>query len=126
MATVVLVWVGGFLGSIIRYLISRRAQDLLGNPWFPYGTLAVNVIGCIIIGILAGVVDSRGTFSPETRALLFIGFLGGFTTLSAFGYETFGLARDGKFLGASANVALQLSLGLGAVWLGYKLSSAAA
>ena len=126
MATVVLVGVGGFLGSIVRYLISRAGQDLLGNPWFPYGTLAVNVIGCMVIGILAGVGDSRGTFSPETRALLIIGFLGGFTTFSAFGYETFNLARDGRFLGAFANVSLHLFLGLGAVLVGYKLSTAAA
>jgi CrcB protein len=125
MGIILLVGVGGFLGSVCRYLANREVQHLVGAPGFPYGTLAVNVIGCLLIGLLNGVAESRGIFNPDsqTRALVFIGFLGGFTTFSAFGYETFTLARDGEILRAFGNIALQIALGLGAVWVGHKLSS---
>ena len=124
MSIVLLVGVGGFLGSVARYLVSRGVYQLLDTSSFPYGTLTVNVIGCLIIGILSGTAEARGIFGAEshTRALLFIGFLGGFTTFSAFGYETVTLARGDQVLQAFANVVLQLAMGLGAVWVGYKLA----
>ena len=124
MSIVLLVGVGGFVGSVVRYLVSRGVQQLLDTSSFPYGTLTVNVIGCLIIGILSGAAEERGIFNAEshTRALLFIGFLGGFTTFSAFGYETVTLARDDQVLQAFTNVVLQLTMGLGAVWVGYRLT----
>ena len=124
MSIVLLVGVGGFVGSVVRYLLSRGVQQLLDTSSFPYGTLTVNVIGCLVIGILSGTAEARGIFSAEShiRAILFIGFLGGFTTFSAFGNETFTLARDDQILQAFTNVILQLAAGLGAVWAGYKLA----
>ena len=124
MSIVLFVGAGGFLGSVVRYLVSRGVQQLLETSSFPYGTLTVNVIGCLIIGILAGAAEARGIFGAEshTRALLFSGFLGGFTTFSAFGYETVTLVRDDQVLQAFTNVVLQVSMGLGAVWVGYKLA----
>ncbi len=122
MVVVLLVGVGGFGGSVSRYLIGRWVNQILGNPSFPYGTLTVNVIGCLFIGFLVGLAETRQVLNPETRGLLLVGFLGGFTTFSAFGYETFSLARDGQSLAAFSNVALQIAVGLGAVWLGYSLS----
>ena len=74
------------------------------NNGFPYGTLVVNVIGCFIIGLLAQYGESRGVFSNESRAFIFIGILGGFTTFSSFGNETFNLARDSQIMNALANV----------------------
>ena len=122
MLLIALIGTGGFLGAIMRYLIERRIQDLLRNPSFPYGTLGVNVIGCLLIGLLAGLVESRQLFGVEARGFLLVGLLGGFTTFSAFSYETLALVRDGQAIAALANVSLQVALGLAAVWAGYGAS----
>lgn len=125
MLLILFVGTGGFLGAVMRYLIGGWVHDLLRSPWFPYGTLAVNVVGCLLIGLIAGLVESRQALGPEARAFLLIGLLGGFTTFSAFGYETMTLARDGKTIAAMLNVALQVGFGLAAVWGGYSLSKLA-
>jgi len=122
--TILLVGLGGFVGSVTRYLLSRSVQDWAGGHWFPWGTLTVNVIGCLVIGLLAGLSEHRDLLGPNTRALLFVGLLGGFTTFSAFGNETVGLWRDGHSAQAAGNVALQLVLGLGAVWVGLRVARA--
>jgi fluoride exporter len=123
MRELLLVGAGGCLGSVCRYLLGGWVYKLLSKPLLPWGTLAVNVLGCLVIGVLGGLTESRQTFSPGTRLFLFIGVLGGFTTFSTFGYETFALARDGQLALTLANIALQLLLGLGAVWAGYVISS---
>jgi CrcB protein len=117
-----LVGAGGFLGSIMRYLIGGWVQRGLNYPTLPFGTLAVNVLGCLGIGLLAGLAESRFVLSAEARLFTMIGILGGFTTFSSFGYETMALARDGQLLAAFGNVALQLVLGLGAVYSGLVIS----
>lgn len=114
---VVLVGVGGFVGSVARYLISGVVQDRLGET-FPWGTLAVNVVGCLLIGGLSELAEARAFLSPEGRALLLIGLLGGFTTFSAFGNETTNLLRDREWLFAGANLLAHVVLAIGAVWLG--------
>ncbi|MBI5058641.1 fluoride efflux transporter CrcB [candidate division KSB1 bacterium] len=115
-----LLWVGsgGFLGSVLRYYVGGCVQRGLPGSAFPMGTLAVNALGCLVIGLLAGLAESRFVLSAEARLFLLIGVLGGFTTYSSFGYETVALARDGQLLAAFGNIALQLVLGLGAVYLG--------
>ena len=119
--SLLLVGTGGFLGSISRYLIGGWTHRLLGSG-FPYGTLLVNVLGCLAIGYLGGLAESRQVFSAEARLFLFLGLLGGFTTFSSFGYETFAFARDGEYIIAGLNVFLQSVLGLSAVWSGHILS----
>src|ERR1700693_5774969 len=89
---------------------------------FPYGTLAVNLIGCFAIGFLSQLAETRGVFTAETRTLIFIGVLGGFTTFSAFGNETMNLWRDGENFLAIANVTAHLVFGLGAIWLSRALA----
>ena len=118
MIALLLVGAGGFLGSILRYFMSGWVHRLLGNPWFPYGTLAVNVTGSVVIGFLAGLADTRSLFTAEARLFFFIGILGGFTTFSSFTLETLSLVRNTQIFGAVANVASQLILGLIGVWLG--------
>lgn len=118
MAQWLLVGVGGFIGSILRYLISGYVQQFTKSFEFPYGTLAVNLIGCLVIGFLSQLADARGAFSTESRTLVFVGILGGFTTFSTFGNETMNLLRDGEAMPAFANVGAHIVLGLGAVWLG--------
>lgn len=122
MVKLLMVGMGGFAGSVCRYVVSDVSQKLFDNPFFPYGTLTVNVVGCLLIGFLGGVSESRQLFTPEIRALVLIGFLGGFTTFSTFGYEIFTLSRDGQFASAMANLMLHLVLGFGAVWVGFFMS----
>lgn len=121
MTNLLFIGFGGFLGSILRYIFSGYVQGLLRSADFPYGTIAVNITGCLIIGFLSQLAESQGAFTSETRAFLFIGFLGGFTTFSTFGNETMNLFRDGENVLALINAAVQIGVGLGAVWLGRTL-----
>lgn len=118
MINILLVGAGGFIGSVLRYLVSGWVQQASRSVDFPFGTLAVNVIGCFIIGILAQLAESRGVFTSESRLFVFTGLLGGFTTFSSFGNETLNLARDSQLMNAFANVGANLVIGLVAVWLG--------
>ena len=117
-----LVGCGGFLGALLRYGMSGLVQRQVPLSTFPYGTLAVNLLGCLLIGAVVGLGDSRQLFGPETRTFLLIGLLGSFTTFSTFGYETFALLRDGENLQAAAYVGLHLVLGPAVVWLAYALA----
>ncbi len=113
-----LVGCGGFLGSIARYLAGGAVQRLAEGSVIPYGTLFVNATGCLAIGFLSALSEARGVLSPEARVFLLIGILGGYTTFSSFGHETFQLLRGGEMLAAMANVLLQVAIGLGSVWAG--------
>jgi len=117
-----LAGIGGFIGSTLRYAATGYVQQLSRSIDFPYGTLAVNVIGCFVIGFLSQLAESRGVFTAESRTFVFISILGGFTTFSAFGNETMNLWRDGQNTLALANVAAHLFLGLGAVWISRALA----
>ena len=116
MTNILLVGMGGFIGSVLRYLIGGTIQQYARS--FPLGTLAVNVIGCFVIGLLAQLGESRGLFSDESRAFIFIGILGGFTTFSSFGNETVNLIRNDQLMNAVINIGGNVILGLLAVWLG--------
>ena len=118
-----LIGTGGFLGALFRYALGGMVQKGFPASVFPYGTLAVNLLGCLLIGIVMGLAESRQMFGPEFRLFVLIGLLGGFTTYSTFGYESFLLFRDAEYVRALANVLLHVILGLGLVWLGYRLAS---
>jgi fluoride exporter len=118
MEKALLVGFGGFLGSVLRYGVGGLVGRLKAGWTFPLETLLINVAGCLVLGFLAGLNESRGVFSASTRAFLFIGLLGGFTTFSTFGYETVQLARDAQWQAAAWSTILQLGLGLGGVWAG--------
>jgi fluoride exporter len=124
MLKVLLVAVGGAAGSVLRYLASGAAQSLFRTATFPVGTLLVNLAGCLLIGAGSQLAESRGAFADTTRALLFVGVLGGFTTFSAFSNETFSLFRSGSTALGWLNVGAQLAGGLGSVWLGRALAFA--
>lgn len=119
-----LIWIGagGFIGAVSRYAVSGLFYKIFGKGWFPYGTLAVNIIGCLLIGFLSGLTENRQLFNPELRLMIFIGILGGFTTFSTFAFEIFTFARDGQILSSFTNLMLHVMLGFGGVWLGYTLS----
>lgn len=122
MTNILLVGAGGFIGSVLRYLVSGWVQQSANRLDFPFGTLAVNVIGCFIIGFLAQLAETRGVFTSESRLFVFVGILGGFTTFSSFGNETLNLARDSQMMNAFANIGANLLVGLFAVWLGRTIS----
>ena len=122
MSQIILVGLGGFFGSALRYAFSGWIHRSLASEWFPYGTLAVNVFGCFAMGFLAGFEENHGVFTHETRLLLFIGLIGGFTTFSSFAYETFYLARNAAYVAAVANLIIELVLGVFAVWVGHMLA----
>jgi CrcB protein len=118
----VYVGLGGFLGSIGRYLATGAVHHIFPNIYFPIGTAAVNIIGCVLIGVLTGLAELRNLLSPEMRMFLLIGLLGGFTTFSTFGHETVAFMRDGEFMHAVGNVLIQVIIGLSGVWLGYNVT----
>jgi CrcB protein len=121
-----LLWAGagGFIGSALRYGLGGLLARGRAGGSFPIETLVINVLGCLVIGALAGLSEARGLFSGATRVFWFVGVLGGFTTFSAFGYETFQLLRDGQWPAAMGSVALQIVLGIGGVWAGHGVARA--
>ncbi|GIU82348.1 MAG: chromosome condensation protein CcrB [Pyrinomonadaceae bacterium] len=118
MHRLLLIGLGGFVGSILRYLVSGWVQNLSNSFSFPFGTLAVNLIGCFVIGFLSYLAEERGVFTTEARLLIFTGFLGGFTTFSTFGNETVNLFRDGESSLAFFNIGSHIVFGILFVWIG--------
>lgn len=117
--SILLVALGGALGSVVRYKLSGWVFHHTTGWQFPAGTFVVNVVGCLVIGVLAGFAVKEDFFSAETRIFLFTGIMGGFTTFSAFGLETFYLLRRGELLTAGSNVVLSVVTGLIALWIGF-------
>lgn len=122
MLKLILIGAGGFCGAILRYLGAGLGERLGGSALLPYGTMTVNLLGCVGIGLVAGLAEHRGLFSDNTREFLTIGLLGGFTTFSAFGHETYELFRGGQTTLAATNVLLQVAAGIAGVWLGHSLT----
>jgi fluoride exporter len=120
-----IVGAGGFIGSVLRYWISGLAQRWAQDV-FPAGTLLVNFLGCLAVGAVWGLVEYAQWFSPSARLFITVGILGGFTTFSAFGYETFALLDDREYLLAAANIAANVVLGIGAVVVGWMVVKAIA
>jgi fluoride exporter len=108
---------GGALGSLLRFWMSSGIYAVLGRG-FPYGTLAVNVVGCLAMGLLYVLLLERMALAPEWRAALLIGLLGGFTTFSTFTMETFNLMENGETLKAGLNVLLSVITCVAATWVG--------
>ena len=121
MRNVLLVGLGGFLGSIARYALSGLVMRATTANRFPLATLVVNVVGCLVMGILTGLAERWHLFGSSARLFLLTGLLGGFTTYSAFAYETWFLGREQAWIAAVANVALHVTVGLGVLWLGHQL-----
>lgn len=113
----VMVGIGGGIGSVLRFWVSSYLGERIGGR-FPYGTFAVNITGSFLIGLLVTLLASKADWDPRWRYLIPVGFIGGYTTFSAFEYETLRSVQDGRVLVASLNVILSVTLGFAAVWLG--------
>ncbi len=118
MRQLLLVGLGGFIGTALRYGLGAVVARARVGAGFPFATFTVNLLGCLLIGALAGLVETRGILSGTGRAVVFIGVLGAFTTFSTFGYETLQLVRGGQNLVAGMFVVMQMLLCLPAVWVG--------
>lgn len=118
MNNVFLIFLGAGLGGVLRYWVSSNVYSLLGKE-FPYGTMIVNVSGCLLMGFLfVLIMDRFDGIGPQLRSLLLIGFLGGYTTFSSFSVETISLIENGQWLGAGMNVILSTILCIVAAWIG--------
>ena len=115
----VMVGVGGFIGAIARYVVGNYIGSRFGVR-FPYGTFVINMSGCFFIGLVVALL-TRTTASPYWRYLIPIGFIGAFTTFSAFEYETLRAVQDGQAITGLLNVALSVIVGFIAVWAGAAL-----
>ena len=116
---------GGFLGVVARYGLTLLVQRSVGPlTTFPYGTLAVNLLGCLAIGMFAGFVEARQLFGASFRLFALVGMLGGFTTFSTFGYETLTLLRSQQLMHATASVGIHIFVGVALVALGFWLTTA--
>lgn len=120
MRAVLLIAVGGAAGAVLRYWVSTGVYAALGRS-FPYGTLAVNVLGSGIMGFLYVLLLERITVAAEWRAVLLVGLLGAFTTFSTFSIETLGLVEEGEPLRALVNIGTNVVMCLFAVWMGVVL-----
>ncbi len=120
MLNVLYIGVGGFIGAVSRYLLSRYINNLL--PSFPFGTLAVNILGSFVLGFIIYSVSMGRNISPEMRDFVTIGMLGGFTTMSAFAYESFRLMELNQLVLFALNIALNVILCIAAVYAGKELA----
>jgi len=121
MTNLLLVGAGGFLGAVARYLLGGWILHHSMAAKFPWGTFAINLLGCLVIGVLSGVAERFDTFGHGARLFLFTGLLGGFTTFSAFGLETIFLMRRGEWFFAALYVGASVVLCLFAVSFGWRL-----
>jgi fluoride exporter len=121
MSRLFLIGLAGFIGTIGRYWLSGVIARRYGET-FPVGTLVVNLTGCFLVGLLFYVLQERFTVSPTARTVVLIGLLGGFTTFSSFGLQTFALLQTGEFGLATLYLTASNLVGLVLVWAGYTLA----
>lgn len=117
---IIYVGIGGGIGSIFRYLTSFYSQKILPGD-YPWGTFVVNMIGCLLIGILLGLIEKERVIFPQMKQLLIVGFCGGFTTFSSFAAENIRLIQSGQVMPVMLYTAASVLLGLAAVGLGLYL-----
>lgn len=121
MSKLLLIGLAGFIGTLSRYWLSGLVAKRYGET-FPLGTLVVNLVGCFLVGLLFYLLQERFLVNQTVRTAVLIGFLGGFTTFSSFGLQTFTLLQDGEFGLAALNVTVANLIGLLLVWAGYTLA----
>ena len=112
------VGLGGFVGAVARSMLGSLVGAMFGPQAFPLATFSVNVLGCFVFGLLGALVEERLALTPEVRGMLFVGFLGAFTTFSTFSVELLDLLRTGQLATGLFYSGASVLLGILAVWLG--------
>jgi CrcB protein len=120
MLKTILIGLAGLTGTLLRYWLSGLVARQYGET-FPWGTMSVNMVGCLVTGAVFHLTEERFLVSPTLRTVILIGLMGGFTTFSSYGLQTFTLLRDGEFGLATLNVGVSNLFGLLMVWAGYAL-----
>ena len=120
MTNTILIGLAGLAGTLLRYWIAEFVTRRSGET-FPWGTLVVNIVGCLLAGAIFSLTENRLLISPAFRTVILVGLLGGFTTFSAYGLQTFMLLRDGQIAMATLNVVVSNVVGILMVWVGYGL-----
>ncbi len=120
MKSVMLVGIGGALGSILRYLMGTSINKFY-HGHFPMGTFVVNIIGCILIGLITAIIIKQNIINSDLKMLLIVGFCGGFTTFSTFSQENIQLINSGHFSILALNIIASVSLGVLGVWAGLNI-----
>lgn len=123
MREILLVGIGGFIGSVARFKTGAMFIHHLEGSQFPWATFTVNVTGCLLVGVVVAILERIPFYNAEMRLLLITGFLGGFTTFSAFGLEALYMFRTGHIYLAISNILISVSAGLFAVWFGMRLAA---
>ena len=122
MESIFIVGIGGFIGSIMRYLVTIWSQVFFKELSFPLGTLIVNISGCLLLGLLNGWAENYQFFTSQIRLFMFVGILGSFTTFSTFSYETIKMMQNGDSFQALLNIAIQVIVGLFAAFIGFQIA----
>jgi CrcB protein len=120
---ILIIGIGGFVGAVLRYLLGGTVQNLTRGSSFPWGTLIVNIFGCFLFGILSGFLGTRAQPNHSLNSLIFVGFLGAFTTFSTFSNDTLQLMNNGSGMLGWVNMAVSLIAGIGALLLGRVIGS---
>jgi len=120
---ILIIGIGGFVGAILRYLLGGTVQNLTRGSSFPWGTLIVNILGCFLFGILSGFLSTRSQPNHSLNSLIFVGFLGAFTTFSTFSNDTLQLMNSESSRLGLVNMAVSLIAGIGALLLGRTIGS---
>jgi fluoride exporter len=113
-----LIAAAGAVGTLARYGLHHVVQHASGSA-FPWGTLAVNVLGCFLFGVVWMLAEERALISQQTAKIVLVGFMGAFTTFSTFGFDSASLMREANWNAAVANILLQNLLGIGAIFAGF-------
>ena len=119
MKNIICVALGGAVGSVLRYILSKIVSNCADSP-FPWGTFVVNVIGCFIMGVLLGIA-AKNNISAELKCLLLVGFCGGFTTFSTFAAESLSLIKGHEFMSVAIYLTFSLWVGISAIWAGNRI-----
>lgn len=123
MYNLLILGLGGFFGAISRYMLSEYVQNLFKQTAFPYGTLAVNILGCFVLGVLTHAAGAKGLLDAQTRLFLMVGFVGAFTTFSTFSLESANLFQSGQNAAGMLNILTSNLLGLVFVFIGQSVAS---
>lgn len=115
--SIMIVGLGGFIGTVARFLISRYFQVNITSV-FPWSTFVVNIVGCLLIGLIYGISEKSDVLSPEIRLFLTVGICGGFTTFSSFSNDSFMLMREQEWFRFALYTSLSIFIGLMAVYVG--------